>query len=292
MTGLLAVMLAVGLALTYATLARSARIVAAERLERAADQLQSLAGASITRLRTRVSDAARDRAVQEALVAPPAGADGARAVLERLLGPADSGLAVELWSADGRRVAHAGRDLHAAGGVERWVREGGGAQQPTGPAGVGALPSSDSVLVGSLHLVGAVPHFWVVAPVRVGGVRRGFLARQYRINGGARAEETIRALTGADVSSYYRNVDGGLWTTISGEPASAPARDSSGREVVISRRGDGEVLTAEKPIAGAPFMLVLERPTRSVLVAPRGTVRQLAVLSAALLLVGALAALV
>ena len=297
MTTLLAVMLASALGLTYATLRATARDTAEARLERAATQLRSLAEGSSRRLESQLAAAAENGALRRALL--PAGAgrapDGAvvppeaRRALERLLGPSDSGVTAELWSAAGRRVAFAGEDIRAprteAAGAE-------GAPQPSFEGVLDSLPAADTARLGALYLVDGLVHFWVVAPVHDGGRRLGVLARQYRIDNEANADETIRALTGSEVTTYYRNADGSVWTTIGGRPSAPPdARDPSGASVVVAHRAEiGELLTIEEPIAGTPLVLVLEMPLRAALAGPIGIISRLALLSLLLLLVGAIAA--
>jgi signal transduction histidine kinase len=294
MTGLLAVMLVSALALTYATLRGAARDAAEGRLERATQQLGALAHASTNRLESELAAVARDPAVRRALTGAgrddPAAREAARAALGRQLVARDSGLTVELWSADGRRVLWAGSDVRA--GADRGLAGGGErAADPLFDASLDSLAASDSARLGALYLVNGVVHFWVVAPVREGSERLGFVARQYRIDESEATDETIRALTGAEVASYYRNADGGLWTTLGGRRATAPAtRDTVDGELRFTRPGTGDLLAAEEPIAGTPLVLVLEVPLRAALAGPRETIARLALLSGLLLLVGAVAA--
>ncbi|HEU4630467.1 MAG TPA: ATP-binding protein [Gemmatimonadaceae bacterium] len=294
MTGLLAVMLAASLAVTYVTLQRVAITMAATRLGRAGEQLGERLQASTTRLRTRLARAARDSAFARALavaaaapdVTQPAVADAQRA-LARLLSSADSGLTAELWAVDGRRVAFAGRDLRSSAPTSA-AEPGALAMRPPG---FEALRQSDAVQMSALYAIEGVPHFWVVAPVMVDGVRAGYLARQYRIAEGSEADETIRALTGSDVRLYYHNADGGLWTAIGGGPAIAPAaRDSTDDGLIVTRPDVGRLLAVDEHIAGTPLALALELPLRSVLAGPRATVGRLALASLGVLLLGALAA--
>ncbi|HEX6058729.1 MAG TPA: ATP-binding protein, partial [Gemmatimonadaceae bacterium] len=286
-TALLAVLLAGALGLTYATLRDGARETAEARLARAAQQLGTLAQTSVERIEATVLDKARVGVVRRAAAGDSAAVADATEELDELLAPRDTGLTVELWSADGRRVAFAGTDIRARPappGAE-------GTPHPGFDASPGSLARSDSAGLGELYLVDGVVHFWAVAPVVADGRRIGTLARQYRIAEGNGVDETIRALTGADVASYYRNADGGLWTTLGGRVAAAPqARDSSDDGLVVRRDGVGRLLAVESPVAGSPFVIVLELPLRSALAAPRETVARLALLSLLLLLAGAVGA--
>jgi PAS domain S-box-containing protein len=299
MTALLATMLAVTLALAYATLTQGATVAATERLERTADQLAGRATASMARIRRALAAAARDSVLRRALEPPtsaaaPAAAPaaaGARAGLARLLPPGDTGVTVELWTEDGRRVAFAGRDVRARGGPESPAGESPDPLRAT--PGFETLRPADSVQVGTLHVVDGVPYFWVVAPVpsAAGDARAGYLARQYRIAEGPEADRALSALTGAEVTAYYRNADGGTWTTLSGRRAAPPAgRDTTGESLTVTRPGVGTLFAVERPILGTPLVLTLEMPTRSALAEPLAALRRLAVLSLLVLLVGTVAA--
>ncbi|MHB1225270.1 MAG: sensor histidine kinase [Gemmatimonadaceae bacterium] len=306
MTGLLAVLLAATLALTYVTLTRSAMVTAEERLHRAGDQLSSLAANSVGQRRAQLSRATSDSTLRLALLAQAATAEdrvtevpspaltAARASLQRLISAGDDGVTVELWSEDGRRVAFAGRDIRS-GELSR--PPDAETQDPAVPArgfdtlgGFDAVRQSDSPYVGGLYVADSSAYFWAVAPVRAGGERLGYLLRQFRIARSERADDAIRALTSSDVSTYYRDTGGTPWVTVSGDTASAPAsRDSVEDRLIVSRPGVGDLLAVEAPIMGTRLVLVMEHPVRSVLAAPRASVRQLAMVSLVLLVIGGVA---
>ena len=294
MTGVIAAILIITLVMVHATLRESARDVAAHRLDVAARQLSSVYATAFAGVRTRLATAARDTAIIDALRS--AGTRGAaletadnstraEARLERLLNPADTGLTAELWTADGRRVAHIGRD----------VRSDVMVAPPTGEPGVrlphdgleGLVPA-DSVQVGKLHLVDGRVHLWGVAPVLDRGQRIGYITRQYRIANSGQVEQFIRGLTDAPIGLYLRSAEGDVWSTISGAPAVAPSSvEDSGEERVVVRPGVGELLSTEEPIEGAPITLAVEMPLATVLASTRSTILKLAAIGAVLILFGA-----
>ena len=296
MAVVLAITVASGLALTYATLAESARTRAAERLRVAAQRLTEDAEASVRTLGARMDSAGREPAVQRMLAstngAGPAtlGSDleETRAALARLRPSNDTTLSVELWTSDGRRVAFAGSDLLAA-----HVRDGGSEidSRTLSGRGLDGLGSSDSVQLGRMHGEDGRVLFWVVAPVRVDGQLVGYIARQGRLTRNSQAGERLRALSGSDVHAYYRNVDDDFWATLAADVVEpSVGRDSSGGEVIATRAGVGDVLLVEDRIGSTPLVLALELPMTSVLAAPRATIARLALLSALLTLLGAAAA--
>ena len=183
-TTLLAAVLLASLVLTYATLADSAREVTHDRLQHSVVQLGTLAKASMERLRASVSAAAHDSAVRTAATrSTPATVAAAGAKLTTLLTPNDTNVSVELWSEDGRLVASVGRDqtLAPQSGTESRAIDVGVFADRFHLSG-----SPDSVRVGSLYADGGHPHFWIVAPVRDGARRVGYVAREIRISAAAR----------------------------------------------------------------------------------------------------------
>ncbi|MFL5560159.1 MAG: sensor histidine kinase [Gemmatimonadaceae bacterium] len=280
--------LVASLVLTYATLAESARDAAHDRLARSSAQLGALARTSMTRLRATVVAAARDSAVRAAAVRPtPAASAAASARLRGLLTPNDTNVAVELWSTDGKRIAFAGRDHPAAAPAS----DVPGVEVSVLADRLHVSGSPDSVRVGALYVDEGHPHFWIVAPVRSGTRRVGYVAREYRIAGGTAADATIEALAGPGVVAYYRNADGSLWSTLGGEIASPPARrDSTGDGTVVTRPRAGRLLSAEQRDIGGPFGLVFEIPERGVLAAPRAAALRLALVSIVLLGAGVIGA--
>jgi signal transduction histidine kinase len=299
MTGLLALMLAVALALTYATLATAARQTMTERLASATHQLKTLSEGAMGGLRTRMRAYARDSTVHRALLraavgngVPTDSGENARlraALTRALAGPRpDSATVAELWTTDGRLIGHAGADLRS--GVDVRTRSSDIPDLPVPHEGLSGLSPSDSVQIGTLHVADSGVFYWAVAPVIEEGTRIGYLARRYRMEAGPRVEETISGLFGSQVSAYYRNADGSVWASMSSGPAAAPVRgDSIGSGFVVSRAGVGNLLSAESPIDRTPFVLTLESPASSVLAEPQATVLKLALISLILTLIGAIA---
>ncbi len=296
---LLAVILAIKLALTHATLTGAAQRGMAARLHGASNQLATLTESGLGGLRTRMRAFARDTAIRGALrrarqgnpALPPGSAEAAavNAALSRAIaGRPDPDVTAELWTVDGQRIAHVGADLRA--GVD--IRTGGSdLALPVPHEGLEGLAASDSVQIGALHVADSGVFYWSVAPVLDAGSRVGYLARRYRMDTPSRAEETIRALFGDDVSAYYRNADGSVWTSLSGGIAAAPTRvDSTDAGLIVSRPGVGELLVGETPIENTPLVLTLEFPMRATTAEPSKTIVQLGLISLLLTIVGGIAA--
>ena len=281
MTGVLALGLAAALALTYVTLARSARVTAEARLERAVRQLGTLLEAGTGRLKALAHRVAGDTAVVRALelAQAPAAAPGdtaalmraARAALARMRLQTDTTLPVELWTADGRRVTHVGRDIRAAATPGRDASPG--APPAPGDDLFGAAPG-DSARIGPLYSAPGGVFFWTVVPVTSGGRRLGYVAGQRIVRGDPQTRRTLGELFGSDVDLFYRDVE-------------RPVRVAAGGQLVPARAPDSDVLHAEERVDGTPFVLELEAPLGAALAQPRRTLLALSLISLGILLSGA-----
>jgi signal transduction histidine kinase len=278
MTALLAAGMAAMLAVTYATLRDRAESIVRARLTSALGQVANSASQSLAQRAAAMRETTREDAVQRVLRARRAGrapAEGdlraVRASLAELILPRDSGLSVELWDADRRVVAFAG---------------------PAPAAGQRVLPAedaskADSVRVGPLHAAGDRVRFWIVVPVLSGGERVGYVSRAMRVGSPPGALQMLHDLVGEELALYTRNADGGVWVTVPGARVRPPERrDSTARGITHVRPG-GRQVTAEAPVAGTPWVMVLESPESWVVQRPRATLRQLALLSLLVTGVGA-----
>ena len=279
------------LLVTYATLADSARDRAFDRLRVAAQRLSVDAESGVRNLGARIENVGADPSLRRVLAASATGEaalaadlEATRVALRRLAPGNDSTAAVELWSADGRRLAHSGRDLLAAG-VREGDRERPGLTMAS--RGLDDMVPSDSVQLGRLYAEDGDVYFWAVAPVTVNGEPAGYIARQTRLSPNERAGELLRALSGSDVRAYYRNVEDDFWTTIGADVVEPPARrELVDDQMLASRAGVGRVLLVEDRIGETPLMMAFELPLASVLAAPRTTIVRLALLSVVLMLLG------
>ena len=121
MSVILATVLGIALAVTYTTLQRVAVTRAAEQIARATRQLASLAAATVPTQHARFLPVANDSAIRRALRVAPGKSvvRGATRGLDKLSLPTDSGLPLELWTSDERRVAFIGNDVRTPLRVER-----------------------------------------------------------------------------------------------------------------------------------------------------------------------------
>ena len=293
----IAVSLLIVLAVAYEALTRSALSAARETISRSTRQLASLGETSIRQTRARFAAATRDSTIRRALTdannsSPlrPAASDGSgtavRKALEQLSAPTDSGLPIELWSASGGRVTYLGND-------EPVIPEGANGHALGAPRiprdGVTEVRDADSLQFGHMYASSGRVYFWMVQPVLERSKPIGYIAQQRRIAANPQADQSIRALAGEGISTYYHNSDGSVWTTVTGSPVSPPRREPN--DSAHALRAGEQLLVAEAPITGTPIEVAMESRVRDVLAAPRATTRQLMLVGIALLLAGMGAAL-
>jgi signal transduction histidine kinase len=282
MTAVLLVVLAASLFLTYRTLSHGNAEAAHKRLTEAVEQVSGSAELSIARRARLLADAARDPSVRAALDPTDTSAHAsARQVLHRLTTPTDSGLPVELWDARGERVVSTNADIDTLRGeVPDAVR----AQVLRVPEQRGAV---DSVRLSILYPTGDRIAFWVVAPVARMQLVQGYVAQLLRVGGASDATQTLRELTGEQVTLLVRNVRGDVWGRAPGAPVAPPTgRDSADGTLTYTREG-ARMMATEALVAGTPWVFVLEAPVESIQAGPRRTVTTLALLSIALMAAGA-----
>lgn len=299
-TGVMAVVVAGSLALTYGFLTRSTEEEASDRLRGAAQELaNSIRSVAIGRA-IRVDAIAETDAVERAAVAGMtpglraardtgvafANARAAMSTLPNRRSNANSA-PVELWDTTGRRLTHIGRDLP--------VEEASSNQAAMHPVRRPGLNPSrgDSLQFGSLYAEGNHVFYWVVAPVRIAApkpprtpaatravagvpdsmarnaladdsVTVGYVAQQLRFASPPEATASLRALSGENITMMMRNAKGDVWGAAPGVLTAPRVMDSPVRRGYIASSPTGRVILAEVPIEASPWMSVVEVPLADV----------------------------
>jgi len=294
MSGIFVVVFATILAAAYASLNRSARKTAQTSVSRATQQLARIGERGIPATTVRYRSVANDSSVRLALrkahdfpksdVVTAKDSEVAQ-VLARLRPSNDSSdLPVELWSADGKRIAYGGTDRLKTPNGDDHGTVGGPSFE-----GLESIAPVDSVQFGKLFPVDGHMRLWTVLPVMKGSSVLGYVARQAGIASNPATEAIIRELVGHTSYTYYKNSDGTGWTALAtGRSAGPPVVDSSS-SAVQTRPGIGEIISAEEQLNGTPLVITMEVPMREVLSEPRRIVRTLAFLGVILIAVGVLA---
>jgi signal transduction histidine kinase len=284
-TAVLAAGLAAFLAFTYFTLARRSETVVRDRFEHASRLVASQIAELIAQRKAPFDTAARDPRIVRILESSgraaalgQADSSAATQILARLVGGRDS-LAVLLMDTRGRVVASAGRPFPPE-------------LPPVDPemvAPADADDALDAVRVSPLVRVGDQMAFWIVAPVASNGRRIGYISEPRWLLGAANAMRNLREMTREDLTLYSRNIDGTGWNSAPGRPAAAPTgRTKTPLGIVYDRGAEGRFIVEEAPIAGTPWLIVIDSPVQTLLARLKATFERLTWLS--LLILGAGAA--
>ncbi len=290
-TAIVAAVLGVAVVAVWVTMTRSTLRDARTGLNRSVRQIVTVTANSIRTGEMRFARVAEDGAVRAALSSPdPANVAAATASIRKLGVLSDSGLPMELWNAEGHRLASVGADTGAT--LQLVLPAEAPPPASIRDRGLGALRIVDSAQIGELRRVGDRALFWLVMPVRTDGKLLGFVASLHHISASPQTETTLRELSGNSTTGYYRNVDGSTWTTFGGLPDSPADSTLSrrGAEGERVRHGVGRVLFAEGRVAGTSLVIGMEAPRTAILAVANATARQLALFGAVLTIVAAVLA--
>ena len=272
-TSVIIVVVAASLSLTYGILTRSSELQVSDRLVSASRQLARTAVEATVDRAVRLQALAESDAIIGAFAvpaAPGAARDSlllhARMVLASLRrSTTDSSPPVELWDVNSRRLTFVGRDLPVD------VAHAGGASPGAHPVrrpGLGAASSasqaSDSVVFGSFYAEGEQVMYWCATAVRRDGLLVGFLAQQLRFASPPQAAQSLRELTGEDVTMLMRNAGGDLWAAAPGIRTQARTPGAAIGRARLFSSPQGDVIAAEAALPGLPWVAFLETPLSAV----------------------------
>lgn len=276
-----ALVLVVGILLSaaaYVAVKRGSIEDANERLTPLTSQLATNYRTSLGLLRGRVRVTAESPAISRFL------ADSSHAsrvgALEALLpsAPQDSLVMANELRKDGAIILAAGPEVDRIAALAN--REG--------------IPASaeypDSVAFGNFQAVG--DSLLVVPVVAAIPSRPGIQLVQWRKAVAApRIQEQIARIIGSEARILFGNQDGSLWTDFN-RRLPAPPIDPAGVSGILTyqRPGHEEVLASAVPLAGTPWVLAVEFPTRAVVAPARAFLRTMALIATFCLTVGLFAA--
>ncbi|MEO7085370.1 MAG: ATP-binding protein [Gemmatimonadaceae bacterium] len=274
--GILAVVLATSLGLSYYEVRRAAERAAADRLSALSVQLAGMLQQQISARVNSLRRLAADSGVVAALRSPAAVPTMSSVIaINAFTTPADSATPPLLLLPDGRRLS--GMKLESADEIQR------------GHADLrvfGATP--DSAHVSKLSSDAGRLAIWITAPVHENGTLVGYVAQERRIGNNQRAIQPFRDLIGPDVEFYFRNSKDSLAVDLLGKPVPPPRSVRTFTPGVdMYAHGDGDALASSTPIRGTPLVLILESPMRAVLTGPVATLRVLMIIAVLLAVAGA-----
>ena len=283
-TAVLAAGLAAFLAFTYFTLARRSETVVRDRFVHASRLVASDMAAAIAQRKAAFDSVARSPLIVAFLESAGTGQSPSKpdsvavtSALARVVGGRDS-LAVLLVDTTRRILASAGRPIPPSIRV-------------IDPQSVAPTSSDDDigvVRVSQLENVGAGTLFWIVAPVVAQNRRLGYVVEPRWLLGPPDALRDLREMTREDLMLFSRNIDGTGWNYTPGVAIAAPShREVTRLGVTHERPGLGRLIVEEAPVAGTPWLVVIDSPVQTLLARLKATIERLAWWSLLLLAAGA-----
>lgn len=283
MTGVLVLILAVGVTLAYRYVTTAAEQVERERVKQVTAQLGALIATAEARNAKILESVATDPSAIAALTVnepSESGLAAANEALAKAITPGDSGVGIAIVATDGHIVTSSRTaDMGTA-----WTE---GVQEDIAP------PVGKTLVTSPFYESDGRVFYSSAYPVVVSGTRIGSVIQHRRLNNASATEREIAGLTGQDVGILFHNADGSHWTTFGGKPVAAPSnsRTISGMKTVehSGTRTKERVLIEEARVEGLPWVVVLELPIATVTAAPRETLKQFTLVSLLLLIAGAVA---
>ncbi|MGH7569268.1 MAG: sensor histidine kinase [Gemmatimonadales bacterium] len=270
MSALLAAVVLVLTLAAYQEVLRAAKLIATDRLHRASTELAELFRRSMATRITETTSLAADAGVRTFLAT---GGRGARAqalqAMRKVAPETATNTAVELLDDAGRSLLRIG--------------------DPTLPPGAGDPPArADSAVIGPLRVAAdTLVYYDARATIAVAGRRLGQAVQVRRLTTSAQARQAISGLMGGDATVLLGNAGGELWTDLGTVIRPPPPEARRGGAVTDYRRDALARLGAATPIAGTPWLVIVELESDRVLAPARTYLRRMAVVALIVVVLGA-----
>ncbi|HEX9705301.1 MAG TPA: PAS domain S-box protein [Gemmatimonadales bacterium] len=261
---LLTVVVALAVA-AYNEVLREVRVAAAERLQRTGRELGAQFDRQARQRDSAMSALAADRNLQAFLAS-----GGQRARVEahaaaRRLATAPRGVAVELWGASGNRLLRIG--------------------DSTLPVATPAA-ATDSVAVSPLRAVDSLLDYDVRVAVALDGRLVGQVVQLRRNTPSVQSRQTLGALIGQDAGFLYGNAAGAPWTDFAQVIPSPPDIARQPGALREYERDGASRLGRATPIAGTPWLFLIDFPRSQVYAPAREYLNRMAVIAVLIVAVG------
>ncbi|HEX7333551.1 MAG TPA: ATP-binding protein [Pyrinomonadaceae bacterium] len=260
---------------SYRAVRASALDVGRERLQNLTQQLSGLLQQSANNVLTKTAAVANDPVIRAFVESPATGSrTEAQKLLQQFVAPQDqNSIRTELWS--------------AAGDLLLVTPEG-----DTTPLGDLTAEFKQSATepfrtIGTIRKVKDTVGFPAVAAVKTDdGKVAGYLVRWRKLATTADTRQQMTKLLGTSATLYLGNHADDVWTDLSSIVAK-PARDvRTSNDIVAYDRDNTSVLALARPIAGTPWLILIEFPDQVVLKPVHGFVKRMVMIGLFLFVMG------
>ena len=261
---------------SYRAVKASALDVGRERLQNLTQQLSGLLQQSATTIGTKTAAVANDPAIRAYVKNPETGSHAdVQKLLQQFVAPQDANsIRVELWSAD-HKLLLASPESYAT---------------PLGDLSVEFKQSAVEPFktLGALRGLKEVVGFPAVAAVKgEDGKVAGYLVRWRKLATTADTRQQMTKLLGTSATLYLGNQSNDVWTDLAAIVAKPP-RDVRNSEDLLTYERDGHtpVLAMARPIAGTPWVILIEFPDQVVMKPVSGFLKRIMVIGVFLFVMG------
>jgi PAS domain S-box-containing protein len=272
MAALIVIVVSAAIALaSYQQMQGQRRDIALARVSDATARFAGSLGTTATARKEQVDRAAASAAVQRILRGDTAARTAALAVLDSISPSGGQAHATSLWNS-ARSYVLSGAII---GDTSGWFGPPT-AYQETRVSPVIAL--DDTTL-----------YYEIIAPVRAGQTLLGWVQERHAVHPDPGVERGVELLFGRG-SRILLGVPGGDWTDLQ-RRTDAPPREVTAGAVLLHDRADGvPVISAGRPVAGTPWVLVGERSLEAAMASSGGFLGRIVLIGIVIAGLGALAA--
>ena len=250
---------------SYRAVKASALEVGRERLQNLTQQLSTLLQQSANNITTKTATVAGDGAVRSLLKSPETASQAdVQKLLQQFTAPQDvNAIRVELWSVErGLLLVAPEGDKTPLGDLTNDFKQ---------------LTSEPFKSVGPIRRVKDTVGFPAIAAIKSDdGKVAGYLVRWRKLAANAETRQQLTTLLGTSAALYLGNRDDDIWSDFS-DVVTKPSIDVRTRQDISTYLRDGniEVIGLARPIAGTPWLILIEFPDDVVLKPVSGYVKRM-----------------
>lgn len=267
---------------SYRVVKATALDVGRERLQNLTQQLSALLQQSANNISTKTGTVANDGVIRAFLKSPDtASRDDVQKLLQQFTAPQDANsIRTELWSVDrSLLLVWPEGDKTSLGDLTNDFKQSSAEPFKT---------------IGPLRTLKDTVGFPAVAAVKSDdGKVAGYLVRWRKLTATADTRQQLTKLLGTSAALYLGNNNDDVWTDFVNVVAK-PSVDVRAKEDIFTYMRDGktEVIGLARPIAGTPWLILIEFPDDVVLKPVSGYVRRMVVIGLFLFVMGVAGAFV
>lgn len=266
---------------SYRAVKASAFDVGRERLQNLTQQLSGLLQQSANTISTKTASVANESAIRTFVKSPTTESRAeVNKLLQQFLAPQDqNSLRVELWSTDGLLLVSPESDPTPLSDLTADFKRCGTEPFRT---------------IGNIRPLHDTVGFPAVAAVKGDdGKVAGYLVRWRKLSASADTRRQMTRLLGTNATLYLGNQTNDTWTDLASILPKPPLDVRAHEDIqTYDRDGNGPVIALARPIAGTPWLILIEFPDDVVLKPVSGFMKRMLIIGVFLFVMGIAAAFV